>query len=1171
MHKKSLVWVGGLLLALVILLRGPAGLAAQTPDLFINEILVGNATTNLDTDYYEYSSWIEIYNGRATSVDLKGYALAYVEEDAAPLEWKVSSSLTVPANGRVLLWADEQNKGAHTNFKLDMRGETISLLDPSRAVVDSVTYDMRDKKTLLPDVSYGRAGDGASAWVYFDQPTPAGPNTTPGFAASTIAEPPQFSPPGGFYPTGQTVTLSTTESNGVIRYTKDGSTPTAASRAYEGPITVSDTMVIRARVFTPDKLDSQTGTHTYLINVSRNLPVVSLATNPEHLFDDMIGIYVIGKNGLPAGCLGGQRANFNQPWERPVSMEMVEPDGRRVVAQDIGFEIMGGFTRCKDRKSLELKARRTYGDNDIDYAALPDKPIDSYKRLVLRNAGGDAYGALFRDALQQYLVKDTMDIDYQAYRPVVVYINGAYWGIHNLRDKADEAFVEQNYDLDADADFDMIKNGRVVEAGDLDAWNALYTFISKNDLRVQANYDYVVSQIDLDEFMNYFITEIYVNNTDWPHNNIRFWRARDNGRWRWVLHDTDHGFLTSMVNKPYLSYMLTCGVCNANSRASREMVPLRKLMQNTAFKQEFSQRFASHIAITFAPARVNEMIDWFKAGIEPEMPAHIARWRKPSSLASWNSQIDGLRLFGNQRPAVMLNDLNANLGRPGTAALTVNINGGGDVLAAGVQVPGSGFQGDYFKNTPLTLEAVARPGAQFVRWQETNETTPVITVTLGGAMTRTAVFAEAAIPKIVINEIHYNPADAQGLDDDYEFVELINAGAARVNLAGFQITGAFDFTFPAGAKIEAGEIILLAKNGSTYAGQGYQVFAWGDGGSLKNSSARIALLDGSGGLVDEVTYSDSAPWPTAPDGNGPALALLDPVLDNSLAASWAPSPVNGGSPGAANPSGPPQPAALTIVSQVTGATPAGDWAFSGSLEAFTLPAAGGQRAFTDLAPGGYTVAQTAVPGYTTAVSCTDGASGTGSVTVTLGSGADVTCTFVNTEATGGIPPQGHCSPPVAGNVIQNPGFESGGAEWFFHTDKKATFNVVSTPAAGADPYECSSSARVAIGTPGKNVQLHQRGFPLKADTTYTLRLAARSSGGEDIQVVLHRNSAPYTNYGLNSRTKFNLTPEWQVFEVEFRTRGFSSATTDTRLRLWLAPYDKAGTVYEFDDIVLTEK
>ena len=203
------------------------------------------------------------------------------------------------------------------------------------------------------------------------------------------------------------------------------------------------------------------------------------------------------------------------------------------------------------------------------------------------------------------------------------------------------------------------------------------------------------------------------------------------------------------------------------------------------------------------------------------------------------------------------------------------------------------------------------------------------------------------------------------------------------------------------------------------------------------------------------------------------------------------------------------PASLTIVKEVVGEIPAADWSFSGDLGAFTLPAAGGQQTFSALPAGGYEVTETAVSGYRTAVSCTNGASGARSVTVAL-AGQDVTCTFVNTEDTGGA-----CSPPVAGNLIANPGFESGGAGWRFYTNQAASFSVVSTPDAGVEPYECSSNARVAIGVPGTNVQVYQKGFALKPNTTYTLRLAARSSGGEDIQLYVQRDSSPYTNYGLN--------------------------------------------------------
>lgn len=166
-----------------------------------------------------------------------------------------------------------------------------------------------------------------------------------------------------------------------------------------------------------------------------------------------------------------------------------------------------------------------------------------------------------------------------------------------------------------------------------------------------------------------------------------------------------------------------------------------------------------------------------------------------------------------------------------------------------------------------------------------------------------------------------------------------------------------------------------------------------------------------------------------------------------------------------------------------------------------------------------------------------------------------------------VPPQGHCSPPVPGNVIFNPGFESDRTSWSFFTDAAAGFTVPAKPSA--DPYECNKNARVAVTTQGTNVQLFQTGFTLKPNTSYQLRLAARSSGGEDMQLFIHRHTAPYTNYGLNGLT-MDLTPSWQVFVVQFTTTGFSAPTTDTRLRLWLAPFDRAGTVYQFDDVVLTE-
>jgi hypothetical protein len=166
-------------------------------------------------------------------------------------------------------------------------------------------------------------------------------------------------------------------------------------------------------------------------------------------------------------------------------------------------------------------------------------------------------------------------------------------------------------------------------------------------------------------------------------------------------------------------------------------------MENTEFREDFVQRFASHINITFDPARINGMIDAFKAGIEPEMPAQIARWGFPSSMNAWDTVIGNLRTFAELRPANMTSHLNAYLGSPGTADLTINFKGQGEVFAAGVKVPPGGYSGPYFKAVPMTLKAEAEPGWLFARWEETGSKNPDLTLNLSGDLTRTAVFEQA--------------------------------------------------------------------------------------------------------------------------------------------------------------------------------------------------------------------------------------------------------------------------------------------------------------------------------------------------------------------------------------------------------------------------------------------
>ncbi len=906
-HQRALFVLLSSLIALSVLVaRG----RAAGPSIEIAEVLVGNASTNLDPVYANYSSWVELHNTGGAAVNLSGLRVVSLRDGRATPESYTLPNVSIPVNGRVLVWYDELTVGGlHTPYELDMDGGWIELRTAGGEVIDSVTLAAQ-----WPDVSYGR--DAGGGWAYFDPPTPDAANTSPSFAAvaGSVATAPAFSVPGGRYGGARTVELSTTEPGGVVRYTLDGSKPTPGSPAYSGPIAISATKVLRARTFAGGRISSPTITHTYLINVPANLPAVSLATDPDHMFSDTIGIFVQGKKGITV-C--GKKANWHQPWERPASVEMYDTSGARLLGQDAGLEIFGNCSRNLKMKSFELKARKLYGDKDFSYPLFADRALTSYRRLVLRTGGQDTVNTLLRDALGSQMLSGQMDIERGAWRPAVVYINGEFWGIYNLREKMDEDLIENHYGLDEETDFDALKDaGTDVLAGNADRWNEFYTYIKTHDPANPAVYDYLQTQMDMVNYIDYQIAEIYAANTDWPQGNIRFWRAYAPGsKWRWILHDLDLGFGNDMPSGAGHN-TLKQAMAKKGPKAYHGLI-LAQLSRNADFRALFAQRFAAYLNTTFAPARMTTLIDDMSAAIAPDMPAQVARWHMPKGLAVWNTQLNKLRTFAQKRPDYVFGHVNDYLGKPGTTTLATAAGAGGDIRVAGVAVPDS-YSGLAFKNTPLTLTAAPAPGQLFVRWAETGQTTPQITVTLNGPATYTAIFdAEPPpppVPDIVINEILYRPLP-ETAEPDKEFIELYHAGATTADLSGYTIS-AISYTFPDGSQIAPGEYIVVAANSADPAYAALDpghVFDW-DWGSdndhkLSNSSEAVTLRHADGRVVDTVTYNDDPPWPTEPDGDGPSLALLDETFDNALPESWAASRENGGTPGAVNfPPLPPVPA-----------------------------------------------------------------------------------------------------------------------------------------------------------------------------------------------------------------------------------------------------------------------
>ena len=715
-----------LVVALVALLSAVVGvsrLRADAPPVVINELLAGNASATLDPDYKNFVPWVELHNTGGSAVNLGGYRLT--DDLDPPTRWIIPSGVNVPAGGYLILWLDGQGSGRHAPYVLGMSGE-LGLFMPDGTPVDTLTFGPQ-----LSDVAYGRNGSGD--WRYYDPATPGAANGS-GQATAAQAAPPTLSPPGGFYGSAQAVTLSAAP-GATIRYTIDGSRPTANSPVYSVPIAVNGPTAVRARAFAADSLPSPAATSTYLVGVNPNLDVVSLVTDPAFFFDDFIGIYVDGKAGVANPKCGKKVANWNQPWERPVSVELFAADGL-VFQQDSGVAIAGSCTRKDPQKQLQLFARPGYGDDDFSAALFADKPFDAYERIILRAAGQDAANTLLRDALGQQLVVGQMDIDRQAYRPAVVFINGAFWGVYGIRERMDEYFVTSNYGLGLD-EFDLIEKKSLVLAGSITNWNTLYSYISNNSPATPSVYSYLQTQIDIDEFINYQILEIYSDNIDWPHNNIRWWRAHDDGQWRWMVYDMDAAF--GRGTKGYNNNTFKFAAAAKGERAHNALI-LRRLMLNPTFKAQFGQRFAAHLNTTYQSERVIGVIDDMADTIAPQMPNHIARWNKPKSLAYWQSEVGRLRTYASLRPGHLWGYLNTFLGTPGMVTLTVNHNAArGHVTVEGVAAPAH-YQGAHFRTLPLQLAAEPLPGYVFVEWAETGDTDPTPTLVLSGPRTLTAVF-----------------------------------------------------------------------------------------------------------------------------------------------------------------------------------------------------------------------------------------------------------------------------------------------------------------------------------------------------------------------------------------------------------------------------------------------
>lgn len=496
-----------------------------------------------------------------------------------------------------------------------------------------------------------------------------------------------------------------------------------------------------------------------------NFPIISISVDSDKMYGYENGLNVPGMlfdewriNNPTEPFFSKAPANYQAEGsssEFKVHFSYIK-QGVELINQHAGIRLNGNATRFYPNRAIRLYAKSSYGSSSFKALFFDDYAFNKFKRLVLRNSGNDDNRTLFRDAFTQNLVKN-LNVDIQESQPVILFINSEYDGIRNLRTKYDEKYFEMVYNIDEDS-LDHIEGVGIVETGDTVFYEQMMNFYQNNSLTDNAKYRQALTYLDHINFTDAYITNIFIANADWPHNNNEYWRKRvpldtaapygHDGRFRWIIKDTDFGF--DLAESKRYKF-------NAIDWATRIEDPtepdaafynnstllLRKLLENSEYKDFFLNRFADLLNTTFTTDRILTKINYFKELYRPEIVENNSRW--PSfcaELDKWEDYVDVLSNFAINRPLFQREQLVNKFELDGLYDLVLDVSDTThghihlntiDILSTTDGIASNPYIwiGNYFKNVPITLKAIERPGYVFTHWSgDVNDTLAEITLAL---------------------------------------------------------------------------------------------------------------------------------------------------------------------------------------------------------------------------------------------------------------------------------------------------------------------------------------------------------------------------------------------------------------------------------------------------------
>ncbi|MBX3042087.1 MAG: lamin tail domain-containing protein [Candidatus Kapabacteria bacterium] len=813
-------------------------------------------------------------NGKASYSNLKVNGSAYGFE-----------SLNTIEHDLMLSGKSYFSREMHTNFSISRSGETVYLWNRQGNLVDKV-----ELPEMYVDMSYARIPNGTGNWTYSMPPTPEKINENPKLG---IVKNPQFSQEAGMYESPISVSIKLDNSAEVCFYTLDGSEPNETSTKYQGgTIFINNTTVLKAIAYRNNYIPSQIETATYLINENTaGMPVVSISSNPEYFFDEEIGLF--------------ERPHSN--FEYPLTFEFFEFNDKRDFVNRTAIKTHGHGAALDEQTSLRFNAKSKYGLSDLEYPFFGESGLKVYDKILIRNSGQDRFGAFIRDAFVSVLGEKIDFVKGTAYRPVMVYLNGEFWGMYNLRERFDTELIEGRHKVEVPS-ISMMEPVYRLMAGSSRTYRDM--LITMREIDADSVISYLDNIIDIDNLIDYSAVSFWANNTDWPQHNFKFWRSSQlDNKWRWILMDFDLSLnfdFTNIFRVDHFKYSME------KAQEDPELYHFPSILLNSFKSKEFRDKYLNRncdlLNTTLSAEPLQNLLDSLITNIRPTVPIQINRWER--SIPLFDKHVDMMMTYFEERPSYYREHLREYFELSGTVVIEVtsNLPNACTFNVNSLNKLPIGWNGIYFREIPIKVTYNRNIGSEFKFWF-INESMIVLGDTLSftpydSIASIKAIFEEIFEPvpgMVVINEIMYKAAPDINSDD---WVELYNPGDLDIDVSGWLMKDDNNnrhFAIPNNTTLKSGEYLVLIESRNRFTRIYPQIknftgeFSFGLG-----TDDMVRIFDNHGVLKDSVKYTNRPPWYPEADGLGPSLELIDAFSDNSIASSWRVSYVDGGTPGRPN-------------------------------------------------------------------------------------------------------------------------------------------------------------------------------------------------------------------------------------------------------------------------------